>query len=63
MSKAVDPLLISMLIAQGLHAYADIADRLSAGTITDADIDMMLKTLGDKADAWQAKIDAHRAQA
>lgn len=58
---ALDPLTISLLLSQGLRIYADIAERMSAGTITDADIDVMLKTLGDQATAWQAKIDAHRA--
>lgn len=56
----MDPVVISGLISAGLRIYADMADRLAAGTITDADIDAMLATLGSHADAWQAKIDAHR---
>jgi hypothetical protein len=59
----MDPLVISSLISAGMRVYADIMDRNSRGEITDADIELMLATLGTKLDAWQAKIDAHQAGA
>lgn len=53
--------MISGLVSAGLRVYADIAERNAAGTITDADIDLLLSTLGTKADAWETQIQAHRA--
>ncbi len=57
----MDPASISLLISSGMRLWADMSERNSAGTITDADIELMLTTLGHNAESWQAKIDAHKA--
>jgi hypothetical protein len=61
MSKALDPIMVSMLISQGLQVWATMSERLASGAITDEDIAKMLALLDTELDAWQAKIDAHRA--
>lgn len=60
MSAKLDPISTLALLSAGLQAYADIADRLAQGTITDEDIAKMLAVLGTELDAWQAQIDAHK---
>jgi hypothetical protein len=63
MSAKVDPIIAMALISQGLQLWANMADRVSQGTITDEDIAKMLALLGMELDAWQAQIDAHQAGA
>jgi len=59
-SAKIDPITAMALISQGLQIWANMADRVSTGTITDDDIAKMLALLGMELDAWQAQIAAHR---
>jgi hypothetical protein len=43
--KAIDPLLVSALISQGIRLWADYAEMNAKGEITDADIAKMLSHL------------------
>ena len=58
----MDPLLLSALVSQGLRVYADIADRMAKGEVTDADIDLMLTHTGQTLDAFQAAINAKKTK-
>jgi hypothetical protein len=58
----MDALSISLLVSSLARLSADMMDRQTAGTITQADIDKMLALLDHTLDTWQAKIDARRAQ-
>ena len=59
-SAKIDPITAMALISQGLQIWANMADRVSTGTITDDDIAKMLALLGMELDAWQAQITANR---
>ena len=54
----MDPVLITTLLAQGMHLWADYADRAAKGTLTDADLTAMSAHLGTDIDALKAAIAA-----
>ena len=57
----MDSTSLAILLSAGMRMYADFADRVAAGTVTQDDITKMLAALGHTLDTWQAKIDAHKA--
>ncbi len=56
----MDTASTALLVSELLRMSADMQDRLTAGTITQDDIDKMLALLDHTLDTWQAKVDAHR---
>ncbi len=56
----MDTASTALLVSEFLRMSADMQDRLTAGTITQDDIDKMLALLDHTLDTWQAKVDAHR---